>query len=96
LRLNNDSVQTAVATGWDVRDHVLLYGPPGGCKSTLFEKLKAFYERGEVLDRVGERVGFIDMTAATKAGLESWILNQAEGGTPPRDPGPGGDREVRP
>jgi MoxR-like ATPase len=44
---------------------------PTFASSTLFEQ-------GEVLDRVAERVGFIDMTAATKAGLETWILNQAE------------------
>jgi replication-associated recombination protein RarA len=74
LRLINDSIRLAVETDWNVRVHTLLYGPPGGCKTTLFEKLKTLFEQGEEV----ERVGFIDMTAATKAGLETWILSQAE------------------
>jgi AAA domain (dynein-related subfamily) len=58
------------------RSHVLLKGKPGGCKTTLLERLKAFYEQGGQQ----ERVTFVDLTTATKAGLENWLLERAASG----------------
>jgi hypothetical protein len=72
LRIINDAVQTHVLTNGDLRSHTLLYGEPGGCKSTLLERLKPLY------DDQFERLAFIDTSTATKAGLERWILEHAQ------------------
>ena len=65
-------MQTHVLTQGDIRAHTILYGLPGGCKSTLLERLKPLYD-----DEV-ERMVFMDATSMTKAGLESWLLEQVE------------------
>jgi len=66
----NESVEVS-------RPHVLLKGPPAGAKTTLFERLKLWYEKGSNV----ERVTFVDATTASKAGLENWLLDRAESGT---------------
>jgi hypothetical protein len=72
LRLIDDAVQTHVLTGGDIRAHCILFGLPGGCKSTLLERLKPLY------DDEHERMVFMDATSMTKAGLENWLIEQAE------------------
>src|SRR3954452_1364475 len=72
LRLINDAVQTHVLTGGDIRAHTILFGLPGGCKSTLLERLKPLYDDDH------ERMVFMDATSMTKAGLENWLLEQIE------------------
>jgi hypothetical protein len=72
LRILNDAVQTHVLTGGDIRAHTILFGLPGGCKSTLLERLKPLYD-----DEV-ERMVFMDATSMSKAGLENWLLERAE------------------
>lgn len=59
------------------RSHVLLKGPPAGAKTSLFERLKKWYEK----DNGIERVTFVDATTTSKAGLENWLLDKAENGT---------------
>jgi hypothetical protein len=72
LRLLNDAVQTHVVTNGAIRAHTILFGEPGGCKSTLYERLKPLYDDGH------ERMVFLDSTTMTKAGLERWILDRVE------------------
>jgi hypothetical protein len=64
----NDSVEVA-------RSHVLLKGKPAGCKTTLFERLKRWYEEASP---GAERVTFCDMQTATRAGVENYLLEKAE------------------
>ncbi len=56
------------------RSHILLKGKPAGAKTTLDERFKAWYEHGGDT----ERITFVDMQSATPAGLENWLLDQAE------------------
>ncbi len=58
LRLINDVVQTHVATNGELRAHTILYGLPGGCKTTLLERLKLLY------DDEFERVKFLAISAS--------------------------------
>ncbi len=44
LRLINDAVQTHIITNGEIRAHTVLYGLPGGCKSTVLERLKHLYD----------------------------------------------------
>lgn len=71
LRIINDAIQTAVLTSNEVRAHTILYGLPGGCKSSLIERIKI------LLDDDFERVKIMDASTMTKAGLEQWILKRA-------------------
>jgi hypothetical protein len=77
IRILNDAVQRAVVTNSDLRAHSILYGEPGGCKSTLLDRLKTLYDDGV------ERVVFVDAPTMTKAGLEKWLLEKAEKKTLP-------------
>lgn len=61
------------------RSHVLLKGKPAGCKTTLFERFKAWYE----LSGECERVLFVDAHTMTKAGLENYLLQKAADGSLP-------------
>lgn len=72
LRLINDAVQTHVLTNGEIRAHTILYGLPGGAKTTVLERLKPLY------DDEHERMVFMDATSMTKAGLENWLLERAE------------------
>ncbi len=56
------------------RPHVLLKGKPAGAKTSLFERLKVWLDATSEV----ERVTFVDMPAATKAGMENWLLDRAE------------------
>lgn len=77
LRVINDAVQTHALTAGGLRAHTLLYGEPGGCKSSLLERLKTVY------DDDFERMVFLDATTMSKAGFERWILEHSEAGTLP-------------
>jgi hypothetical protein len=59
------------------RSHLLLKGKPAGAKTTLFERFKKWYETASP---GADHVTFVDMQTATKAGLENWLLDQAERG----------------
>lgn len=61
------------------RSHVLLKGKPAGCKTTVFDRFKKWYERGSDV----ERVKFVDAHTMTKAGLENALLDMAEAGELP-------------
>jgi hypothetical protein len=61
------------------RSHVLLKGKPAGCKTTLFERFKVWYEQGSQT----ERVLFVDGQTMTKAGLENYLLDRADSMTLP-------------
>ncbi len=85
IRLIHDAVQNHVVTleknaadpSVEVcRSHILLKGKPAGAKTTLDERFKAWYEHGGDT----ERITFVDMQSATRAGLENWLLDQAEMG----------------
>jgi hypothetical protein len=72
IRIINDAVQTHVLTEGRVRAHTVLYGEPGGCKTSVLERLKTVY------DDDTERMIFMDATTMSKAGFEKWILERAE------------------
>jgi hypothetical protein len=55
------------------RSHVLLKGKPAGCKTILFERFQRWYGP--------DRITVVDMQAASRAGLENWLLDRAEAGT---------------
>ena len=74
IRVVHRAVASFLETNREERSHVLLYGLPAGCKSTVFKGLKAFYEQS---DPTVERVTMFDATTLTKAGLENWLLNRA-------------------
>jgi hypothetical protein len=84
LRLIHDAVSNYAMTkaAWQkdptveiARSHIILKGKPAGAKTMVLERLKMW------LDSDGhERVTFVDMHAATKAGLENWLLEKAEFG----------------
>lgn len=75
LRVLNDAIQTHALTLGEIRAHTLLYGLPGGCKSTLLERLEELLIENQPV----ERMTHIDTSTATKAGLEKWILERSEG-----------------
>jgi hypothetical protein len=79
IRILNDAVQTLVATNGEIRAHTILYGLPGGCKSTLLERLREVYNAGQ---RV-ERMSWIDAPTMTQAGFEGLLLEQADAGMLP-------------
>jgi hypothetical protein len=72
IRIVHKSVASFLETNKEERSHVLLYGLPAGCKTTVFAGLKKFYEQDQV-----ERVAMLDATTLTKAGLENWILERS-------------------
>jgi hypothetical protein len=59
------------------RGHILLKGKPAGCKTTILERLKKWYETASP---GAERMTFVDAQTATRAGLENWLLDRAENG----------------
>jgi hypothetical protein len=86
IRIIHDAVTSHVATlaAWRrdnsvevARSHILLKGKPAGAKTTVLERLKRWYEDASP---GAERITFIDMLSATKAGLENWLLERAEEG----------------
>lgn len=77
IRIINDAVQTYYVTDGEIRAHTILFGLPGGCKSSLVERLKTIYD-----DHL-ERLKIMDASTMTKAGLEKWILERAEAGLLP-------------
>jgi hypothetical protein len=86
IRLAHDAVVNHVTTltAWRkdnsvevARSHILLKGKPAGAKTTLFERFKKWYEAASP---GAERVTFVDMQTATKAGVENWLLDKAEQG----------------
>jgi hypothetical protein len=86
IRVLHDAVVNHVATltAWKkderaevARSHILLKGKPAGAKTTLFERFKKWYETASP---GAERVTFVDMQTATKAGIENWLLDRAEQG----------------
>lgn len=78
FRLINDVVQTHAVTGGELRSHILLYGRPGGAKTTILERLKPLYD-----DEQFERMKFLDASSMSKAGFERWVMDQAESGLLP-------------
>lgn len=74
IRIIQDCSKSYLANKGEKRSHVLLYGKPASCKTTLFERFKAFYEHNEKI----ERVVFVDGPTMSKAGLENWMLSLAE------------------
>lgn len=83
IRLIHDAVKSYAESlrAWQednsleiARSHVLLKGKPAAAKTMLFERMKSFLEQGGGV----ERVTFVDMQTATKAGLENWLLERAE------------------
>jgi replication-associated recombination protein RarA len=79
LRIIHSATENFIKSRGVMRSHTVLYGPPGAAKTSMFLKLKDFYER----DSEVERVYALDATAISKAGLENWMLDRAEDGTLP-------------
>ena len=79
IRLIHDSIQMFARTQGQRRSHILLYGKPASCKTTLFERFKIWYEQNSSV----ERVVFIDGPTLTKAGFENWILEKSGEGDLP-------------
>ncbi len=79
IRLIHDTVKTFATSEGTIRGHTLLYGLPAGCKTTLFERFKNWYEAEDGV----ERVKFLDATTMSKAGLENWLLSAADEGLLP-------------
>ncbi len=79
IRLIHDTVKTFNSSNREIRGHTLLYGQPAGCKTTLYEKFKVWYEGGDGV----ERVKFLDATTMSKAGLENWLISAADDGMLP-------------
>lgn len=79
IRTVHGAVVNAIESDGKLLSHILLYGLPGSCKTKLTERLKSWYEHGSK----AERVSFVDGTTMTKAGLENWLLDLADGGTLP-------------
>jgi hypothetical protein len=79
LRKIHAATEMFVESGKNMRSHTILYGEPGAAKTSMFMRLKAFYERESDV----ERVHALDATAISKAGLENWILDKAEAGELP-------------
>lgn len=79
IRLIHASVQTAVETKFNERNHLLLYGKPAAAKTVLFRRLKDWYESSDKVERVWN----INSTTLSKAGLETLILDKAESGLLP-------------
>ena len=86
IRVIHAAVENYVATlaAWKednsvevARGHVLLKGKPAGCKTTVLERLKKWYETA---CPGAERMTFVDAQTATRAGLENWLLDRAEQG----------------
>jgi hypothetical protein len=86
IRVVHAAVESFVATlnAWKqdrpvevARGHVLLKGKPAGCKTTILERLKKWYETASP---GAERMTFVDTQTATRAGLENWLLEKAEQG----------------
>lgn len=73
IRVIHDCVTMMQRSDGDVLPHVLLYGEPGAAKTVLMEKFKKWFD-----EEGTERVGFVDGTTMTKAGLERWMIDQAE------------------
>lgn len=71
LKRNKSDPRVSIA-----RSHVLLKGKPAGCKTTLFERFKVWYEANG--DGKTERVLFVDGPTMSKAGLENFLLERAE------------------
>lgn len=80
IRLIHDSVTRFRESNGRIRGHTLLHGLPAGCKTTMFERFKEWYESdgGDF-----ERVRFLDGPTLSKAGLENWLLRQAADRTLP-------------
>jgi hypothetical protein len=80
LRLIHDATEAFIQSNGVLRNHTILYGEPGAAKTSMFMKLKEWYES----DNCGvERVKALDATSISKAGLENWILDQADAGELP-------------
>lgn len=86
IRIIHDAVTNYVSTlaAWRrdntvevARSHILLKGKPAGAKTSLFERFKRWYEEASP---GCERVTFVDMQTATRAGVENWLLDKAEQG----------------
>lgn len=73
IRLIHDSVTRFRESNGRIRGHTLLHGLPAGCKTTMFERFKDWYDGGGDF----ERVRFLDGPTLSKAGLENWLLRQA-------------------
>lgn len=63
------------------RNHILLYGEPSSCKTTLMERFKDFYEFNY---NTCEVIFFLDKTTMSKAGLENTIIDKIDSGTLPK------------
>lgn len=79
IRLVHDSVKSYVESAHEDRNHMLLYGPPASCKTTILKRFKVWYEDGQDV----ERIALVNSTTISKAGLETWILQKAQEGTLP-------------
>jgi hypothetical protein len=79
LRTVHRSTEMFVKSGGKMRSHTIMYGEPGAAKTSMFLRLKDFYEK----DSDVERVKVLDSTTLSKAGLENWILDRADDGTLP-------------
>jgi hypothetical protein len=80
IRLIHRATMTAIKTNFEERSHVLLWGQPAAAKTILFKRLKSWYEA----DSNGvERVAMVNSTTISKAGLETWLLENAKDGLLP-------------
>lgn len=86
IRVIHDAVVNHVATlaAWKkdesaeiARSHVLLKGKPAGAKTRVFECFRRWYETA---CPGAERISFVDMHTATRAGIENYLLDRAEHG----------------
>lgn len=62
------------------RSHVILYGLPASCKTTIFIQFKKWLES---VNTGGDRMALLDATTVSKAGFEKYVLTHSQAGTLP-------------
>lgn len=80
IRIIHGSIENAILTNFEERNHILLSGQPAAAKTVLFMRFKKWYE---ISNPETERVAVINSTTLSKAGLETWLLEKAKDGLLP-------------
>ncbi len=80
IRLIYESLLAAQQTNFVERGHVLLYGQAASAKTILFKRFLRLVRESCGFDNAIEEV---NATTMTKAGIETWLLDQSQMGTAP-------------
>lgn len=79
VRIMHDVFTTFIEKSQSVPSHVLLYGEPSACKTTLLTRFATLY--ADKYDK--EIIKLFDAPTLTKAGLENYIIDCLEDGSMP-------------